>query len=316
MNDRDITTGGVATDAPAATLAPSELQLRMARNILEYLCQAEMNAGSHVTEQELVEEFGVSRSPVRAALSYLAGQGVVERQRNRGYFLQLDSRDLRQLSLDLPSTGEEKLLASIAEDWLEMKEPESFSESEFRRRYSLGRLAAARVLRKLSEDGIVSRNRGHGWRFEPTLRSPEARTESYAFRMIIEPAAIRAPSFELDRGLAELSRRNHELILKSGSEEMTSDKLSDIDTAFHRLIGVSSRNRFYLAAIERQNSLRRMMESVDWNQAHLIGSCVEHMEILAAIERGKHEEAAELMEHHLVSARNFVHWLQPPADAK
>ena len=40
------------------------------------------------------------------------------------------------------------------------------------------------------------------------------------------------------------------------------------------------------------------------------------MEILAAIERGKHEEAAELMEHHLVSARNYIHWLQAPADAE
>ena len=316
MNDRDNTTGQVATDTPAVPLAPSELQLRMARNILEYLSQHDMNAGNHVTEQELVEELGVSRSPVRAALSYLAGRGVVERKRNRGYFLKLDSRDLRHLSLDLPRTGEEKLLARITEDWLKKQEPESFSESEFRRRYNLGRLATARVLRKLSEDGIVSRNRGHGWRFEPTLRSPEARNESYAFRMIIEPAAIRAPSFELDRGLADLSRRNHEMILKSGSKEMTTEKLSDIDTAFHRLIGVSSRNRFYLAAIERQNSLRRMMESLDWNQAHLIGSCVEHMEILAAIERGKHEEAAELMEHHLVSARNYIHWLQAPADAE
>ena len=316
MNDRDITTGQVATDTPADTLAPSELQLRMARNILEYLCRHDMKAGNHVTEQELGEEFGVSRSPVRAALSYLAGRGVVERKRNRGYFLKLDGRDLPHLGLDLPRTGEETLLARITEDCLEMREPESFSESEFRRRYDLGRLAAARVLRKLSEDGIVSRNRGHGWRFEPTLRSPEARDESYAFRMIVEPAAIRAPSFELDRGLADLSRRNHEMVLRSGSGEMPSRRLSDIGIAFHRLIGVSSRNRFYLAAIERQNSLRRMTESLDWNQAHLIGSCAEHMEILAAIERGKHEEAAELMERHLVSARDCVHWIQAPADTE
>ena len=316
MNACDITTGQAATDTPAVTLAPSELQLRMARNILEYLSQHDMNAGNHVTEQELVEEFRVSRSPVRAALSYLAGRGVVERKRNRGYFLKLGSRDLRHLRLNLPRTGEEKLLARITEDWLKMQEPKSFSESEFRRCYNLGRLVTARVLRKLSEDGIVSRNPGHGWRFEPTLHSPEAHNESYAFRMIIEPAAIRAPSFELDRGLADLSWRNHEMVLKSGSEEVTSEKLSDIDTVFHRLIGVSSRNRFYLAAIERQNSVRRMMESLNRNRAHLIGSCVEHMEILAAIERGKHEEAAELMEHHLVSARNYIHWLQAPADAE
>ena len=299
------------SSSAAGAGTPSEVQLKMARTIVEYLCRNDMNPGNHVTEQELVDEFRISRSPVRAALSYLADRGVFEQRPNRGYFVKLDGNALRKLSLEMPTTSEEKLLGAIAMDWFGKQVPQSFSEAEFCRRYNLGRSVATRVLFKLSEDGIIVRNRGHGWRFEPTLDSQATRDESYAFRVVVEPAAIRCPSFELDRGMAELCRRHHELVLNPGPEETSLSTLSDIDIGFHRMIGVSSRNQFYLAAIERQNTLRRMTAHANTNRARLMGSCVEHMEILTAIERDEREEAAELMRHHLVSAHNFNRWLQP-----
>ena len=298
-----------STDAAART--PSEVQLKMARGIVEYLCRNDMNPGNHVTEQELVDEFRISRSPVRAALSYLAERGVFEQRPNRGYFVKLDGNSLRMLSLEMPTTAEEKLLDAISRDWFAKKVPQSFSEAEFCRRYDLGRSVATRVLFKLSEDGIIVRNRGHGWRFEPTLDTQGTRDESHAFRIVVEPAAILVPSFELDRGLAELCRRHHELVLDSGAEAMPISSLADIDIGFHRMIGISSRNQFYLAAIERQNTLRRMTAHARPNIAHQQVSCVEHIEILTAIERGEREEAAELMRRHLVSAHNYNRRRQP-----
>ena len=284
---------------------PSEVQLKMARTIVEYLCRHDMNAGNHVTEQELVEAFRISRSPVRAALSYLAERGVFEQRPNRGYFIKLDGHSLRKLSLEMPKTDEEKFLGAIAEDWFANRVPRSFSEAEFCRRYGLSRSVASRVLFKLSEDGIIARNRGHGWRFESMLHTRAARDESYAFRVVVEPSAIRSPSFELDRGMAELCRRHHEIVLNPLPEETSLATLSDIDIGFHRMIGISSRNRYFLAAIERQNSLRRIISHANGNKAQLIGSCAEHMGILDAIERNEREEAAELMRRHLVSARSY-----------
>jgi DNA-binding GntR family transcriptional regulator len=311
MNVDDTPSPTAADGTALAARTPSEVQLKMARTIVEYLCRRGMNVGNHVTEQELVDEFRISRSPVRAALSYLAEQGVFEQRPNRGYFVKLDGHSLRKLSLEIPRTSEENLLGAIARDWFEKKVPESFTEAEFRRRYDLGRSVATRVLFKLWEDGIISRNRGHGWRFESTLHTKATRDESYAFRIVVEPAAIRSPTFELDRGMAELCRRHHELVLDPVPEGTSLGTLSDIDIAFHRMIGVSSRNRFFLAAIERQNSLRRIIAYANWNKARMIGSCVEHMEILSAIERDEREEAAELMQHHLVSAHNYNRWLKP-----
>ena len=311
MNVDDTPSPTAADGTAEAARTRSEVQLKMARTIVEYLCRRGMNVGNHVTEQELVDEFRISRSPVRAALSYLAEQGVFEQRPNRGYFVKLDGHSLRKLSLETPRTSEENLLGAIARDWFAKKVPESFTEAEFRRRYDLGRSVATRVLFKLWEDGIISRNRGHGWRFESTLHTKATRDESYAFRIVVEPAAIRSPTFELDRGMAELCRRHHELVLDPVPEGTSLGTLSDIDIAFHRMIGVSSRNRFFLAAIERQNSLRRIIAYANWNKARMIGSCVEHMEILSAIERDEREEAAELMQHHLVSAHNYNRWLPP-----
>ena len=311
MNVLDTPSSPAADGTAAVARTPSEVQLKMARTIVEYLCRNNVNVGNHVTEQELVEEFRISRSPVRAAMSYLAERGVFEQRPNRGFFVKLDGSSLRKLSLEMPRTDEEKLLSAIAQDWFAGRVPQSFSEAEFCRRYRLGRSVATRILFKLSDDGIISRNRGHGWRFEPSLHTQTTRDESYAFRIVAEPAAILSPNFELDRGMADLCRRHHDIVLNPAPEDTSLATLSDIDIEFHRMIGVSSRNRFFLAAIEQQNSLRRVTAYANWNKARLIGSCVGHMEILAALERDEREEAAELMRHHLVSAHNYNRWLQP-----
>lgn len=307
MTRQDKPKSPVAQESASGGKAPSELQLKMARSILEYLCRHGMNAGNHLTELELVDEFQVSRSPIRGALAYLAEKGIVERRPNRGFFLKVSSHELGPDGLNLPETTDEKLLVSIAGDWFENRVPRSFSEAEFRRRYELGRMAASRVLLKLSADGIITRNRGQGWQFEQTLNTRETYDESYAFRMVVEPAAIRSSSFELDRGLAEMSRRHHDAVLNASSQATAPGTLTSIDAAFHRLLGISSRNRFFLAVIERQNSLRRIMEYASRSREHLLESCAQHMDILSALERDDRDEAAVLMRHHLESAREFSH---------
>lgn len=309
MNQREESPPQAAATAKGGGRTPSPLQLEMARNILEYLCSREMSAGNHLTEQELVHEFQVSRSPIRGALSYLASMGIVERRPNRGYFVKLSGSELRLDSLDLPRTDDEELLLTVVEDWFEKRVPQSFSEAEFRRRYGLGKMTASRILLKLSEDGIISRNRGHGWRFEPALDTKGARDESYAFRMALEPAAICSQTFELDRGLADMCRRRHDMALRR-QEQPSFSTLIEIDAMFHRLIGVSSRNRYFLVAIERQISLRRSLEYATWSavRTRVLESCSQHMEILDALEINRREDAAEMMRLHLAGSHDLTTW--------
>ena len=304
MNGRAKDEGIDVAASPSPQRMPTELQIKMAHEIVAYLCQQGMRAGNHLTEQELVDAFQVSRSPLRGAMSYLAEKGILEQRRNRGFFVKLDNDELDLDSLELPQTSEETLLTSIVEDWFERRIPRSFSQAEFCRRYNLGRWTSSRVLLKLSEDGVISRNRGHGWRFELSPDAKATRHESYAFRLHVEPGAIRSPDFELDRDLARVTRRGHVAALDRNNGEPSPATLEDLDSAFHRLIGVSSRNQFTLAAIERQSSLRRALSYANWNRPRDLQSWAEHLEVLDALELGERERAAELMERHLANARD------------
>ena len=285
---------------------PTQLQIRMSHDILEYVCRQGLKTGDHVTEQELVDAFQVSRSPVRGALAYLATQGILVQRPNRGYFLELNSDELHPDSLELPTTNEEALLSSIIADWFAGRIPRSFSQAEFCRRYRLGRWTASRILIRLSEDGILSRNRGHGWKFELAADLAIARRESHVFRRTLEPGAIRSPDFQLDHDLSRLARRNHETILDSARGEPSEATLADVDAAFHRLIGVSSHNRFFRAAIDRQSALRRALNYVSSGRTRTLTSWAEHMEILDALERGDREQAATLMDQHIINAHRVA----------
>ena len=66
---------------PAKAVAASE---RVVRDILKGLYEGRYVQGQRLTETDLVEQFGVSRTTVREAIKRLSAQGIVEIQRNRG----------------------------------------------------------------------------------------------------------------------------------------------------------------------------------------------------------------------------------------
>jgi len=69
-------------------LGPRRAQLE--RDILQLATQQNWERGYHVTEQELVAQFGVSRSPVPAALKVLEEPGPLQEQRNQSACHALD----------------------------------------------------------------------------------------------------------------------------------------------------------------------------------------------------------------------------------
>ena len=297
--------------SPAASSMPSDMQLKMCRSIWQYVCRHHMVAGDHLPEQRLVEALQVSRSPIRHALTYLAERGIVEKRPSQGCFLKVGSDETGVKELAIPETVAEGFLGAIISGWFANEGPQSFSEAQFRTRHGLSRRAASRILYKLSDAGVVTRKQGHGWQFASSLNDKVTRDESYAFRMIIEPAAIRSPAFELVHDLAEISRCDHEAALHSPGERTSLGTLLNIDAAFHRLIGVSSRNRYFLAVIERQNALRQVMKHGSGNNVRMLESCAQHLEILAALGSDDREKAAQLMEHHLETARRESPWEEP-----
>ncbi|OUS04003.1 GntR family transcriptional regulator [Rhodobacterales bacterium 52_120_T64] len=282
----------------------SDLQVRLAHKLLKLVADGEIQSGSHLREVELSKRFSVSRTPIRATLTYLEAIGALEKKANRGFFVKVDVQKALKLIELLPKEDETKIKEQIAKDWFFGGAPEEFSESEFRNKYDLGKMTASRILGSLAEEGFVSRMPGYGWRFEPTLDTASAHDESYDFRMITEPASILNPAFKFELSKAKMLLKRHEQVLNS-QIKFDLAEIIRLDEDFHEFIARCSKNRFVVQAIAHQNRLRRLMENQTLIDAgRLTESCKEHIEILNLLEVGNREEAAIVMREHLQRAKD------------
>src|ERR1700749_2269328 len=62
----------------------NRLSERLRESIEEEIATGKLLPGSHLDEAELATRFGVSRTPIREALSLLLGEGLVENRPRRG----------------------------------------------------------------------------------------------------------------------------------------------------------------------------------------------------------------------------------------
>ena len=283
---------------------PSDLQIKLAREVINLAVEGKLSEGDHLREVDLSERFGVSRTPMRATLNFLVESGMAEKRTNRGFFWSGTKSQCRSFLNKLPRTDEEVLCEKIAKDWFDGRIDREVSEALVRKKYELGRLTAQRILTKLSDQGVVSRMPGYGWQFEPTLNTSAAHDESYDFRTVIESSAILSDAFVYRRQAGDEMKHRHESALKRGASKRNLVELFRLDADFHNFIAECSSNRFVVQAIQHQNRLRRLLEYNSLIDAgRMKESCEEHIAILESLEAGDQEEAAVRMREHLQKAR-------------
>lgn len=290
----------------------SNLQAKLVLRIVELAKEQEFAKGHHLIEEALAEEFGVSRSPIRFALTYLADHDLVEFRPNHGFFLQDSAKRLDVSALRLPEADDEKLYAQITGDRVNGKLPDAQTESQLMRKYRVSRGLLRRVLMRLLQDGIVLRGAGYGWVFLPTINSDEVHSESYRFRITIETAGFAEPTFKLDEKRLATARTMHERVLKTGGRKLTPSQMYEMNAGFHEMLASFSGNRFLLQAIEQQNNLRRLMENQRISPGRFVESCEEHLGIMAALSANDREWAAALLRRHLETSSK-LRWADDPA---
>ncbi len=289
--------------------------LRLARQILDLIYEARFDPGHHLREQHLADALGVSRTPVRAGLKELTRLGAVEARPNQGFFLLKSAEALSQLAIEQPSSADQTLYEVLVRDRIAGKLPESFTQTSIGQRYEVDRGVLTRTLVKLSEDGLIARNAGHGWRFQQTLNSDVALRDSYGFRLMIEPAALLTPHLRVERRLLKRLRAQHlRLITHPDITQVPAREIFETDASFHELLAEASGNLFVLQAIQQQNRLRRLLEFGSYhNKRRVKAWCEEHVAILDALRDNKAQQAAELMKKHLQSAYDQVNNKTGPA---
>jgi DNA-binding GntR family transcriptional regulator len=279
---------------------PSKLQRKLAVQIAEFIRDNGLIDGGQLTELGLAEALNVSRTPVRAALEYLGGLGIVAANgQRRGYKVIATPKALAEVASDSGDDEDEALYLRIAGDYVNSRLPEQFSEADMMRQYGVGRGMLLRVLQRMARERVIERNPGYGWRFAPLLRSMESHDGSYRFRMVVEPAGILEPSFELDAAWAARTRKAHEGVLATPAGKLSMVRFFEVNADFHAGLAACSGNPFFHEAMLQQNQLRRFL-SYAWELDERIAeSCHEHMAILTALEAGEREWAATLMRRHL-----------------
>ncbi|WP_316435822.1 GntR family transcriptional regulator [Klebsiella pasteurii] len=281
---------------------------RIARQILDLISEAKFDPGHHLREQHLADALGVSRTPVRAGLKELTRMGAVEARPNQGFFLLKRSNELELLEIEQSKSNDQKLYEQLVHDRIAGVLPESFTQTEISQRYEVDRGVLTRTLVKLSEDGLIARNAGHGWRFLQTLNSDVALRNSYGFRLMIEPTALLTPNLHVDRQMLKRLRAQHlRLITHPDITQVPAKEIFETDAAFHELLAEASGNLFVLQAIQQQNRLRRLLEFGSYHNKRRVKEwCEEHVAIIDALRENKQEQAAELMRKHLQYAFDLV----------
>lgn len=285
----------------------NDLHLRLSQQIIDLCRKEDYSTGHRLTERELATRLRVSRSPIRAALKYLASKKVIVAKPGSGYFLRRSGRQLERQIVEVPKATAETLYLRILRDRFAERLPDQVSEADLMRRYDVSRGTLHKVLIRLSQEGFAHRGEGHGWVFHEVLNNVENYKASYEVRLAIEPAAIRSPNFEIDRQRIERLYSLHNDVLEGNAKGMTSIELFELDAELHETVASFSHNKFFLEVVRYHNQLRRIVEyeSFEANE-RTEESCVEHVQLLEALRKGDAEWAATLMTRHLKLAQSAV----------
>ncbi|MDA0564449.1 GntR family transcriptional regulator [Streptomonospora sp. S1-112] len=293
---------GGGRGAPRAPVATA-----LAMRVVDLALRHDLAEGAHVTEQWVADELGVSRSPARKALLFLAELGIVERIPNRGFFLRRPAAELGQVDLDAAAEAEEAGYFRFVDDQLSGRFGPEFTAADLARRYGFTARQAQRLVTRLEGEDLVRRRPGRGWEFQQVLSTAEGHDQSYRFRMIVEPAALLEPGFAVDTGAFAEHRARQEALLRGRILTSPRTELFRTGAEFHEMVVGCSNNAFLLDALRRQNRVRRLIEyRHQFDRSRLVGQAREHLRLLELLERGEREAAAELLRAHL----DRVRWLK------
>ena len=297
----------MAVDEPEGLETASSLQIDLARRTLEHIRDGGLVAGTRVSVPELARIFGVSRSPISAALDLLVARGVLEPTETRGLRVARDVSSLDPHEV-IPASPLDDLYRRMMRERALGELPQEVSEAELMPRYGVSRGVVRKLLMRFAAEGLAQRLPGHGWRFVDTLMGDEAYAESYEFRIIVECGALKSSQFRADTEQLEPVRRAHERIMASGGAGIGPDEWFRVNAAFHEKLAACSGNRFLTDAIRQQNNLRRLEESAAYHELpkeRIEQSCREHLAILDAVDAGENDWAAALLRQHLRKAAEF-----------
>jgi DNA-binding GntR family transcriptional regulator len=262
--------------------------------------------GALLPAQWLADRLNVSRTPINDALAFLHDKGVLQREKNRGYFVartvDVANPSVRKRLGLMQQDETARAYFAIADDLLKGDLPETVSEVLLKSRYELTSAQLQAVLHRIAQEGWAYKKPGYGWEFSAMLTTPDSLLQSYRLRMALEPAALLEPGYRLDPKVIEQCRAAEQHLLDGGIDTDTPDQLHERGVRFHESLIEASGNPFFIDTIRRVNRVRRLisyrsMQDRQRYQEH----CRQHLHLLDLLEAGRQAEAADSLRAHLAS---------------
>lgn len=292
-----------SSSEPADEPTDSAVVRGLAADLAALLRREDLLAGSHVSEQWVADALQVSRSPARAAMLGLAEAGILTKVPRRGFFVaDAPVQGLHVVASVLDS--DDAAFATITNDRFNGSLGTEFTTADIGRRYRLATRQTERVLARMEAEDLIRKRRGRGWEFNELLSSVDAHDQTYRFRMIIEPAAIREPGYRVDPDEIPVHRRQQQLLVDTGAMGIPGSEIYRINTGLHEFVVAGARNTYLLEAVRRVNRVRRLMEyRLQVDHARIVEQAQEHLALLDLLEAGDTEGAAAFMLEHLDAVR-------------
>lgn len=271
----------------------TDLQKRLMSEVVAYIRDEGLCAGDTLNQLALAQKFGVSRTPLRAALQHLAAIGALKMQ------------DKAVLVVDPSAVPEtlkdpiEELVASISRLRHTSGIGMEVTENDLMRRLNASRGQVVAALRRMAALGLVVRKAGFGWKFEPP-ESRESRHEGYRLRLLIEPAALLEPKFRLEQNWLSAMQDRHRRFLDQPWRAELAIPFFETNAEFHLGLTEASGNRYFVQAIRQQIGLRRL-RNYSWTVPvdRVARSGRDHLAVIEALLAGDRPEAARRMEAHI-----------------
>jgi len=284
--------------------AHTPLQRQLMRAIVTHARDAGLRRGDALSQLALARQFGVSRTPIRAALAQLSDLGVVDLA--DGSVRIADLKAAPEVDTTDDPDPVESLMAAIARDRHEGRLGEEVSESDLMRRYGQSRTEVVEALRRMGDLGLVRRKPGFGWKFEEQMDAA-AKRESYRFRLLIEPAALLEPGYHADPDWLSRSRTQHLRYRERRWRPEHAIGFFEMNAEFHSQLVAFSGNRWMVQAIEQQNALRRL-RNWSWrlDDDRVAQSCDDHLNVLEALLAGDLTSASAALGRHIETTMDSV----------
>lgn len=295
--------------AGTAKLATQKRYELIARVLRENIASGRLPAGLVLTEGPIADVMGSSRAPVQAALKLLEDEGLVHRFAGRGVLVGRPGavaaplrRDIRKLNLKIAGEiGDALETRGAWEAFYDQVEEEvagclifgqfRIIETELAAHLGVGRTVVRELLSRLSERGLIRKNRSSHWTVGPlTARSVR---EKFELRALLEPEALRLAAPLLDyRVIEEIARQVQASELKD--PDRLQGLLFDHCLALapnRELVEVIRQARFLVVAADRALSILGPQQ----DQLAL----EEYRSIFGLLARHRINTAAEFLRGHL-----------------